>query len=526
MAGLARHANDGGAGDAAHGASHPILHNHMTYQPQKEILVSTLKPRSTLRLLLQTLFCGVLVASVLTIGGTGGAWAQSALVVSQCDEQHLVAAFAAVAPGATATITFTCDGTITLTSTGPTNPGTLVVTNLENITLDGSGHNVTIDGGRRVSLFFVAPRATLHLEHLTLAHGSTRTFLGTGYFPYGGAVTVSGTLTADYVDFVGNQAFDQGGAIWMNRFGSVTISHSTFRDNYVSCTIVGGGGGAISDLSHNPLVVTDSTFIHNSTVGQGAGGAIYAAPNFEALPGSAHGPITVSRSYFENNIAILTSQFYPTGFPLGGGAIGVYGHPLAVDHSQFSNNAAVQNRAALASNITAGGAISFAGDQNGAIKWGASRLQGNALTITDSTFWQNQAVGLVFNFGPFGMAALPSFSGAVHIFASDPSTIARSTFVANSANIGGTIVTFSPLSVTDSLIAKNFTTSLSGLLSPDEQRAGGVLAVAAPVTFTRSRLMGNRGGDGSCHTESSGTIIDGGGNTEQPGHSCGFGSTP
>src|SRR5439155_11953909 len=63
------------------------------------------------------------------------------------------------------TITFACDGVITLTNT------VLISTN---ITLDGTGRSVTISGNNAVRLFNVTAGAVLLLQHLKLADGYAR----------------------------------------------------------------------------------------------------------------------------------------------------------------------------------------------------------------------------------------------------------------------------------------------------------------------------------------------------------------
>src|ERR1035437_9183696 len=96
------------------------------------------------------------IVSILTIqshalaGGT----------VTSCDEASLRAALAGGG-----TVTFACNGTITLANT-------LVITN--NTVLDASGHSMTLSGGNAVRLFYVEPGVTFCATNLTLANGSCR----------------------------------------------------------------------------------------------------------------------------------------------------------------------------------------------------------------------------------------------------------------------------------------------------------------------------------------------------------------
>src|SRR3954468_6076603 len=75
-------------------------------------------------------------------------------VIHACDQATLSAAVAAGG-----TITFDCDGTIMLTNT-------LVIG--RTVTLDGSGHNLTISGNDSVRVFSVPASGNLTLIHLTV----------------------------------------------------------------------------------------------------------------------------------------------------------------------------------------------------------------------------------------------------------------------------------------------------------------------------------------------------------------------
>jgi hypothetical protein len=94
-------------------------------------------------------------------------------VVAVCDEAHLLAALAGGG-----TVTFACSGTITLSNT---------ITIAADTTIDGSGQEITISGNDAVRVFTVNAGATLNLNKLTVAHGSS---------PYdtGGGVSNDGTL--------------------------------------------------------------------------------------------------------------------------------------------------------------------------------------------------------------------------------------------------------------------------------------------------------------------------------------------
>jgi hypothetical protein len=92
------------------------------------------------------------------------------------------------------------------------------------VTVDGTGHQVTISGGDTSRIFNAGGGGTLILKRLTLTHGAAGD---------GGALVATGTLTLE----------------------DVTVSSSTASLN---------GGGAIATFSGATLSVARSTFTGNS----------------------------------------------------------------------------------------------------------------------------------------------------------------------------------------------------------------------------------------------------------------------
>src|SRR6266550_2709809 len=150
--------------------------------------------------------------------------ASSAGVVTNCDEVSLRAA---MLEGGT--VTFACDGTITLGSTA-------AITN--DTTFDATGRSVIISGGSAIRLFKVESNVTFVLKSLTLADGLAR---GTN----GGPAIDGGP--------------GEGGAIY-NNGGTVTALNCAFLRN----TAQGGEGGTGPVFSQR-----------NGSGGAGSGGAIY-----------------------------------------------------------------------------------------------------------------------------------------------------------------------------------------------------------------------------------------------------------
>ncbi len=204
--------------------------------------------------------------------------------VTNCTEEALRAATAGGG-----TVTFTCDGTITLGSTITINTDTV---------LDGSGHQITISGGNLVRVFEVASNVNFTLINLTIANGLSKN-------GYGGGIYNVGTLNVTNCHFVDNRAQgvqgadSQGGNLngspgqdgcggAICNVGMMAINGSTFFGNSVlggtggygyqsgGTWICGNGGvggagngGAICNLG--VVVVNGSTFAENSVFG-GTGG--------------------------------------------------------------------------------------------------------------------------------------------------------------------------------------------------------------------------------------------------------------
>lgn len=192
------------------------------------------------------------------------------------------------------TIGFALDGTIAL-ALGALPP-------IQNtLTIDGTGHAITISGDNSASIFTINSTATVVLNELTIQKGVD-------------PVTVNGTLTISNSTFADNSATDDGAAV-LNEGGSfdpastLTITNSNFLSNDAP-----GSGGAISN-ERGTLFVSNSSFVGN--IGN-EGGAI---ANF-------FGVVSVTNSTFANN----------GGFGLGGGVYNGKNQLFVVSNSTFSGN--------------------------------------------------------------------------------------------------------------------------------------------------------------------------------------------
>lgn len=151
------------------------------------------------------------------------------------------------------TITFSCSGTITLSST---------ITIGKNLIIDGSGQAVTISGGDTVGVFVVNSGMSVTLSHLTITHGYN--WRGGGIGNWGTLTVTDSTLSANRAQNPGGVGY-YGGGIYNG--GSLTVNNSTLYGNVASYTsgTPGGGGGGIYNVG--TLVVVNSTLTGNSTVG-------------------------------------------------------------------------------------------------------------------------------------------------------------------------------------------------------------------------------------------------------------------
>ncbi len=183
----------------------------------------------------------ILICILLVLGGlvlpVREADAAGDVVVSVCDEASLRHAISTAEDGST--ITFSCSGTITLTSAGG---GVILVE--KNLTIDGSGQVVTISGGGSVSPFEVGFVGDLTLKHLTIT--------GAGL---GDNLTNDGKLT------VLDSTISGGAAGIANWLGTTTVIRSTISGNN---TGIQAHGGTVN--------VTNSTIGNNHTLSEGAGG--------------------------------------------------------------------------------------------------------------------------------------------------------------------------------------------------------------------------------------------------------------
>jgi hypothetical protein len=318
---------------------------------------------------------------------------QAGGVVTTCTEAALRAAMAGGG-----TVTFACDGTITVAST---------ITNTANTVVDASGRTVTISGGTIVQVFYVATNTSLTLVKLTVSSGLAGDPYN--YLPTrsgGGVVNDGGTLNLFGVDFQANVALS-GGAI-LNQDGVLTATGCVFSNNQARA--FGGPGwsdqargGALLNLS-GQVTLQNCVFTENQ-----AFGAItfeYPVPGNDGYGGAVEnrGTLNVSGCTFVKNVArggdgadapynVLAALAGSSGGCGEGGAIYNLG-VLAINSSTFASNAVSGGRGGNGddgiglpdSPAGPGGAGGNAGFANGGAVCGSG-------TAVNSTFAWNTATG-------------------------------------------------------------------------------------------------------------------------------------
>lgn len=203
----------------------------------------------------------VAAAAVLVLALPLGAAAGS--VVTNCTEAALRAALEGGG-----TVTFACNGTITLSNT---------ITIGADTVLDGTGHAVTLSGGGSVRVLSNGPGLTLTLLSLTIANGMSTV---------GGGVYTGGQLNATNCTFRDNSVLGSSGAIG---YGGAIYNDGTARIaqcSFVKNQVTGGEGNHGQDAS---------PFTRAGTGGSGCagyGGAIYNG-----------GLAIIDRSLFATNLA-------------------------------------------------------------------------------------------------------------------------------------------------------------------------------------------------------------------------------
>ena len=148
------------------------------------------------------------------------------------------------------TITFDADYTITLSTE---------LTIDKELTIDGSGRNITVSGNDSVRVLFIESSGAATLSYLNIVSGSASS--GAGIYNDGGALTVLDSTIQH-----NNATLSDGGGI-RNRGGNLTLQRSLVYNN----TAVDAGGGIYIESSSSVVTIINSTLSHNYATGEGGG---------------------------------------------------------------------------------------------------------------------------------------------------------------------------------------------------------------------------------------------------------------
>ncbi|MUH50869.1 MAG: hypothetical protein F2789_06635, partial [Actinobacteria bacterium] len=328
----------------------------------------------------------------------------------------------------------------------------------------------------------------------------------------GGAIlSTNGTVTVNNSSFTANFAQDDGGAI---SAATVAANDSTFESNRSR------EGGALASfsaivrrssfkanvargdggaISTNIGDLADSTFTSNSTeVSENFGGAVAAYGNATGAPTVRHAVTATSDPVVGTTLAIAGSTFSGNSSTLLGGAVYVATGPTTIVGSTFASNSVDRASGGV------GGAV-YSTDQ---------------IAITSSTFVANTAY--------IGGAVLSAFSPALPCSCSTELasvTAINSTFSANTADTGGAISGW-VTAATYSTFADNVADSFGGAINADQglRLANSLFstnavspACGSPVTgagpnSSCAQTLNPPVNTGSCSTTSPQLVYDLGGN--------------
>jgi hypothetical protein len=316
------------------------------------------------------------------------------------------------------TVTFNVDGAIALSAP-------VLIT--DSTTLDGTGHNVALDGQGAVSHFVVTNGASLRLVNLRLINGRAQGTQGATNVPgnpgmggsilnYGGRVDLVGCT------FVNNQAAGGPGGVPFLFPPSGTLP-----------TTGGGGfGGAICSWA-GQLSVTDCLFTNNAAWGGvGHGGQTPAT----VLPTGGPGGDSSGGAIFGSNAVVAIQRSTLTGNLVHAGEAAP-GVPPAVGGASMGGALATTSCTTLVTNcvFTANQAV---GPNGGNASGGALFLNGGSAVLSQALFQSNSVTGGgAIYYGPLGGQIAASGYGGAVLNTGAWVSIQASSFIANQAIAGG-----------------------------------------------------------------------------------------
>jgi predicted outer membrane repeat protein len=307
------------------------------------------------------------------------------------------------------------------------------------------------EGAGVASLFvFQIADTPLVLMNLTLENGNVPT-------SDGGAIYLNGFGTVDFHNMVfrGNTA--RAGAVALFTTGAsifAAVKYSTFENNHAN--LAGGALVFASSASNsNHLLVSNSLFTGNTAVGSGCslgGGAI-----FMQLDENTINVLTIENSTFSNNEVECGSGGAVDARQTGGAMA------VTINDSTFTGNSA-------AGNLQGGGAV-FVNNPTGFVDIHSSTFKGNSAPYggaVDVDFANRVAIDL----STFEDNTATASGGAIYVQTETSTSINTSSIINNHAfHGGGALILANPVLIIGNLITNNDATGEGGGLRLGEEGA-------------------------------------------------------
>ncbi len=251
-------------------------------------------------------------------------------------------------------ISFAGDFTIPLEST-------LVPT--FSLTLDGSGHTITLDGQDTVRVLRVTAGLSLTLKDLTITRGYANAGNGAGLYNEGDAAILGSTFTANHTGSNGGL----GGAVYST--GALTLTGSSFNANSAGSRSYSSGERGEGGALYSTGAITASELVFTGNHAGVGGGAVFTGGDF-----------TLERGVFSTNTAGDGGAILATG-----GSLTLAATSLADNVAHFDGGGIYNDGAVLGLTNT-----TFTG--NSASSWGGAidNASGDAV-LTNVTITGNSA---------------------------------------------------------------------------------------------------------------------------------------
>ena len=376
--------------------------------------------------------------------------------------------------------------------------------------------------GGGIEIRSTVTNATATLTNVTVTQNTTGTTPGNGGGLHvttaqtvGGPVTATVTVTGGV--FGQNSASNEGGGLWNDTQGSLTITGTTINDNTAQGNAADSGGGGVFSQGGS-LTISNATITSNDATGtSGSGGGVLVdggtfkldggtiAANTAARAGGGI-EVTAANNAFTATLTNVTIIGNQTGTNPGNGggvhitdAVGGSTGTMTITGGTIANNTAdeegggVWNAAESTLNIT--GTLITANTANGdGTEQGGGGIfnDGGTVTITNATIIANQSTATVAGNGGGG------------IFNDGKMTLTDTTVTANSATSGG--------ADGGGILNSNggILTVTGGEITANQaaRAGGGIENNAGTVTLNNTTLDGNSTGvnGGAVHVTGAGTV--------------------